>query len=129
MKFKRFGNHSALALVSIGVLFLLNNSCKHDEIPADKFQIISFKDQVVPIFQNSCGTKGCHDSGSSEAGYDFTNSEEIYNSLVPSVPKDPSKSKAYRAMTSTFQIMPPNGSLTTTQRTIIRLWIEQGAVK
>jgi len=42
-------------------------------------------------------------------------------------PGNADKSKAYNAITSTFQLMPPNNALPAEKRTLIRLWIEQGA--
>jgi hypothetical protein len=37
------------------------------------------------------------------------------------------KSEAYQAITSAFESMPPDNPLPINKRTIIRLWIEQGA--
>lgn len=123
MNFKRFGNLSAFALVGIAFLFLLNNSCKHDGIPADQMEQICFTNQVLPIFQNSCGTTGCHGSGS-ENDYNFTDYKGIMEAISAG---NASKSKAYQAMTSTFELMPPDNALPESKRTIIRIWIEQGA--
>lgn len=124
MNYKRFGNLSAFALVGMAILFLFNNSCKHDGIPADQMEQICFTDQVLPIFQNSCGTSGCHDAKSSESGYVFTDYASIMKSITPG---NASKSKAYQAMTSTILLMPPDNALPESKRTIIRIWIEQGA--
>jgi uncharacterized membrane protein len=77
----------------------------------------------LPVFQNSCGTSGCHD-GRGEAGYVFTDYTSIMEAITPG---NADKSKAYKAMTSTFRLMPPNNALPESKRTIIRLWIEQGA--
>lgn len=123
MNFKRFGNLSAFALIGIAGLLLLNFACKHEGIPADQMEQICFTNQVLPIFKNSCGTTGCHSSGSGN-GYNFTN----YNGIMEAISAgNASKSKAYQAMTSTFQLMPPNNALPESKRTIIRIWIEQGA--
>lgn len=123
MNHKRFGNLTVLAIVSVAFVFLLNNSCKHEGIPADQMQPICFTEQVLPIFQNSCGTTGCHGGGTGH-GYNFTDYTGIMQAISAG---DASKSKAYQAMTSTFQLMPPNNALPENKRTIIRLWIEQGA--
>jgi len=122
MNFKQFGNHSAFVLVGIIILFLFNNSCKHDGIPADQMQQIFYAD-VEPIF-TSC--VDCHKGSSAEGGYDFSTYEKIINT-GGIVKGDAAKSKAYKAMISTFQVMPPNNPLTTGQRTLIWVWIEQGA--
>jgi hypothetical protein len=123
MKMKRFGFFSASLIIGLSSIFFLSNSCKHDGIPADQFQKISFKEQIVPIFGNSCGTAKCHD-GTGEARYNFNVATDITKSVVP---YNASKSKAYQSMISTIQIMPPDGSLTANKRAIVRIWIEQGA--
>jgi len=123
MKFERMGLFSALLIFSLGTVLLLVNSCQHDGTPADQMPEVCFTEQVLPIFQNSCGTSGCHDSRGA-AGYVFTDYAGIIKAINPG---NADKSKAYKAMTSTFQLMPPNNALPIDKRTIIRLWIEQGA--
>jgi len=103
---------------------LLINSCRHNGIPADQMEPICFTEQVLPIFQNSCGTSGCHDAKSSENEYIFTDYAHIMKAITSG---DASKSKAYEAMISTFEIMPPNNPLPQNKRALVRLWIEQGA--
>jgi hypothetical protein len=127
MKNTKFGFITASLFIGLGSILFLNNSCQHEGIPADQFPSISFKKQIVPIFQNTCGTSGCHDANSNESEYNYADPSgaDILKSVVP---YDATKSKAYQAITSTFQIMPPDGSLSTNQRTLIRLWIDQGAV-
>jgi len=105
-----------------GILFLIS-SCKHDGTLASEMPTINFTEQVLPIFQNSCATSGCHDSRG-ESGYVFTDYSNIMKGITPG---NADKSKAYKAMTSTLMLMPPDNALSTSQRTIIWLWIEQGA--
>ena len=99
------------------------NSCQNVGVPADQMTEICFTEQVLPIFQNSCATSGCHDSRG-EAGYVFTNYSDIMQAITPG---NADKSKAYQAITSVFSLMPPSNPLSESKRTIIRLWIEQGA--
>jgi len=122
MNFKRFGNLSTITIVSIAMLFLIINSCKHDGMPAEQMQQIFYAD-VEPIFI-SCAE--CHNGDGDKGGYDFTTYDKIMNTGGV-VKGNASKSKAYQAMTSTFQVMPPKNPLTTGQRTLIWAWIEQGA--
>ena len=123
MKFKQLGYFSILVAILILPLFFLVNSCRHEGIPADQMEQICFTEQVLPIFQNSCATSGCHDSRG-EAGYTFTDYTSIMKAITPG---NSAGSKAYQAITSTFQLMPPNNALSVSDRTIIRLWIDQGA--
>ncbi|MFA5330136.1 MAG: hypothetical protein WC384_20245 [Prolixibacteraceae bacterium] len=122
MKFKQHGLFSVLVILSVGSILFLVNSCQHDGTPADQMQQICFTDQILPVFQNSCGTTGCHSGGEHE--YNFTNYAGIMRAITPG---NADKSKAYKAMTSQFQLMPPNNALPIEKRTLIRLWIEQGA--
>lgn len=123
MKFKRFGYFLATLFISLTSI-LLNSSCKHDGTPADQLPQINFTQQVLPIFQNSCATSGCHDSQTAENDYVFTDYASIMKAITPG---NADKSKAYEAITSTTELMPPDNALSTGQRTTIWLWIEQGA--
>lgn len=121
MKIKRFGYYSASLILGLVSILFLVNSCKHDGIPADQMVPVSFT-EVLPIFTSYCGK--CHDGIRGESGYAYTDYSTIMKSITPG---NASKSKAYQAMTSTIQIMPPDIAMPTSKRTLIRLWIEQGA--
>jgi len=111
-------------ILAFGSVLFLNNSCQHEGILADQLEEICFTEQVLPIFQNSCGTSGCHDQNSAKNGYVFTDYASIMKSITPG---NADKSKAYEAITSTLEIMPPDNPLPQDKRTLIRIWIEQGA--
>lgn len=123
MKDNRIGFLKLFFTISGGFMLFLVSSCKHDGIPADQFPEVCFQTEVLPIFQNSCGTTGCHSSGGGH-GYNFTDYSGIMKAITAG---NADKSKAYQAITSTFQLMPPNNALPIDKRTTIRLWIEQGA--
>jgi uncharacterized membrane protein len=119
MNFKR--TPGPTIFFGLGLLFIIffASSCKHDGTPSDQLKQVSFK-EVLPIFTTNCAS--CH--GQKGEGFALTD----YSSIVRSVqPGNSSKSKVYQALTSTFNLMPPNNPLTTSQRTLIRLWIDQGA--
>lgn len=119
-----FGFLSALVILVVGFILSITNSCTHEGLPADQMEEICFTRQVLPIFQNSCATSACHDVTTAEDGYIFTDYANIMKSIVPG---DASKSKAYKAITSHTEIMPPGNPLPIDKRTLIMLWIEQGA--
>ena len=122
MNFKRFGNLSVAAIAGISILFLLNSSCKHDGITADQMAPVAFAD-VQQVYYGYCTS--CHSGGNGgESHLDFTTYEGILRTVSPG---NSSNSESYQAMINTFQIMPPNGAVPTNQRTLIRLWIDQGA--
>lgn len=119
MKIKQLGFLSA-SLILVFILFM-SNSCKHDGIPVTEMSPVPFS-EVKPIFQNYCGT--CHNGIGRESRLNLNDSIGILKAVVPF---NASKSKAYQSMISTFQIMPPNIAMPTNKRTLIRIWIEQGA--
>lgn len=122
MNFKRLGYLTLLVPLALTAVLVGTNSCKHEGIPADQFPEICFQDQILPIFQNSCAS--CHSGTHGDAGLNFSTYAGIMKAITPG---DAAKSKAYQAITSTFQIMPPNNALPEDKRILIRLWIEQGA--
>jgi len=122
MNLKRASFLSVPIAVLLFALFISFNACKHEGIPADQFPEICFQDQILPIFQNSCAS--CHGATRGEAGLDFSTYAGIMKAITPG---NADKSKAYKSITSTFQLMPPNNALPEEKRILIRLWIEQGA--
>lgn len=108
----------------LGIALLTTNACKHEGPAAQQLEVICFTEQVLPIFQNSCATTDCHDATTAEEGYVFTDYASIMEAITPG---NTSKSKAYQAITGSSELMPPDNPLPTDKRTLIRLWIEQGA--
>jgi len=100
------------------------SSCTHK---ADLGEIdeVCFERDVLPIFQNSCAIAGCH-NGSGESDLILTSYVPISHAVEP---YKPYSSRAYKAIiaTSGENQMPPGQPLSLDNRTIIRLWIEQGA--
>jgi hypothetical protein len=114
-----------LGLISIFSAFFCITSCTHNAV-LDNIPELCFDRDVLPIFQNSCAISGCHD-GAGE-------SDLILNSYIPIShavePGKPYSSSIYKAIiaTSGENRMPPDQPLPHDNRTIIRLWIEQGAL-
>lgn len=107
-----------------GLALLTTNSCKHEGPAVDQMVEICFAEQVLPVFQNSCATAACHDATTAEKGYVFTDYANIMKAITPG---NADKSKAYQAITSASELMPPDNPLPVDKRTLIRVWIEQGA--
>ena len=121
MKNKRIGFFKLSLMIGVGFFPFLISSCKHDGVPADQLPQIPFT-EVLPIFTANCGS--CHDGNGESGGLKLTDYPGIMRAIQAG---NSAKSKAYQAMISTFQLMPPNNPLNTSQRTMIRLWIDQGA--
>lgn len=114
--------------LSLGLLIVIASaawvtSCRHEANLAD-FPEVCFERDVLPVFLNSCAISGCH-SGNGEA-MRLTNYSEISNGVVPGKPYS---SRTYNALIKTIGEgqMPPGQPLSIDNRTIIRIWIEQGA--
>lgn len=120
-KIKQFIPPGIVAIVIfIGLLFSCTHTANIDNLP-----VICFDKDVLPVFQNNCAISGCHDGISHEG--------RALNSYV-SISRDvtagkPYASGLYQAIIGTGgeNRMPPAAPLSLTNRTIVRVWIEQGA--
>jgi hypothetical protein len=111
----------AATLLIVSVLGF--NSCTH-KADISGLPTICFDTQVLPVYKNSCGISGCHD-GSGGERMAMTSFAEIRSTVTPFHPES---SRSYQAITDKWgEQMPPSAPLSKDQRTIIRLWIEQGA--
>jgi len=99
------------------------SSCTHE---ADNTNLpeICFDTEVLPVFKNNCAISGCHDGNGEEMA--LTNYNQIREGVVPG---NPNSSELFKAIITTWgeNKMPPDQPLTQDNRTIIRVWIEQGA--
>lgn len=115
-----------ITILLIILIYALVGSCRHNTVDIKEFPPIKFNTQILPIFQINCAKPGCHDGISKRGGhYNFSN----YNGIMVAVkPGDPDNSTIYNAITNIRgDIMPPSGPLSINQRSLIRIWILQGA--
>jgi len=112
----------AIILAITSILWIA--SCTH-EPDLTGIPEICFEGDILPIFKNSCAISGCHD-GSGESDLILNSYQNIMEGIRPG---DPSRSEIYRAITATSgeDKMPPDQPLSSDNRTLIRVWIEQGA--
>ncbi len=117
--------HSFFLLIILIVLFLAS-SCTH-EADLTGLPEVCFNRDVLPIYTNNCSISDCHD-GKGEAGPALNNYSNIVGTVVPG---NPEKSASYKAIITTWgeNKMPPGQPISIDQRTIIRVWIEQGALQ
>jgi hypothetical protein len=110
-----------IMLIAIGSWI---SSCKHDSIIPDNTPQICFEKDVLLIFTSNCTMGRCH-SGLGE-GLNLTGYTGIISGIVPG---KPNSSSIYKAITARpgGNNMPPDAPLSEENRTIIRLWILQGA--
>jgi hypothetical protein len=116
-----------LLLASIVILTTVSwiTSCTHNA-DISNLPEVCFKRDVQYIIGNNCAKSGCH-NGSGEA-MPLTDYKEISNQVVAG---NPDASPIYQAIIATWgeKKMPPDQPLTQDNRTIIRTWIEQGALE
>lgn len=114
----------SLALLLILTTVSWITSCTHEAKIPD-MPAICFAGEVLPIFANNCAISNCHD-GQGESDLVLNNFLNISHDVVPG---KPNSSKIYEAIIATTgeNKMPPDQPLSLNNRTIIRLWIEQGA--
>jgi hypothetical protein len=114
-----------------GVLLFMLTGCYSDQVlPMDPVVIVgevSFKEDLIPIFNNDCNGSGCH-NGSVKPNLLPANA---YSSLLNGgyINKtDPSASSLYKWMTGDKGTpMPPAGTNATYNAKVLA-WIEQGAL-
>jgi uncharacterized membrane protein len=112
-----------LIALSLSSLILLQ-SCRHDSVGIENQPKVCFDEKIKPIFENNCNMSGCH--GKNGEKYDFTTAKGILEAVSP---YKPFESEAYNAITNSWDLMPPKPRLplSKTQRTLIMVWISQGA--
>jgi len=112
-----------------GLIFILTilswiSSCTH-KADLENIPEICFERDVLPVFRNSCAISGCHD-GQGESELVLNNYVSISHAVEAG---NPYSSKAYKSIiaVSGENRMPPDKPLSLENRSLIRLWIEQGA--
>jgi|GEM_PF-135986 len=125
MKVKRIIIPALLVILSVSLLMQGIQSCRHDAAGTDLLPDICFEGQVLPIFQSSCAISGCHGQDR-ESDYVLNSYDGILSAVEPG---NSSASPAYTSLTSIWSeyMMPPDQPLSLENRTLIRIWIEQGA--
>jgi len=113
-----------LTLLLLLTVFSWFTSCTHvgniANVPA-----VCFTGDVLPIIVNNCAISGCHNGSGRESRMNLSNYTEINGEVVPG---NPDGSRLYQAIISKWvNLMPPNKPLSMSDRTKIRVWIEQGA--
>lgn len=103
-------------------------SCTH-KTDITGIREICYTSEVWPIFSANCAMpgSGCHNGdGGGESRFVLNSYADIRNSVVPG---NPGASRSYQAIITKMgeNMMPPKQPLSLANRTIIRLWIEQGA--
>jgi hypothetical protein len=94
-------------------------------------EIVSFRKDIQPIFDDHCNTAGCH-SGNNPTGNLSLEANIAYDQLTKKSSGyidtlHPSYSVLYASMNSTGNPMPPNGKLDKCTLDLVLKWIRQKA--
>ena len=116
------------ALLTIIFVFAFQfQSCKHEPVGLDKLDTVCFQRDIKSIFIANCFMSGCHSVESHKSELDSS-----YASIRRKVtPGNPWTSSFYTVVSNPNNpnFMPPSGhdALSKADRTLIEVWIEQGA--
>lgn len=116
-------------IISVVLLNIFISSCEWTKIEPITVmpENVSFSNDIIPIFNQSCNTSGCHNSGGIHPDLSETGA---FNSLDGSDLIDlntPENSVLYIRMTDTKNPMPVSGILPESATNKILLWIQEGA--
>ncbi len=114
-----------------GVVFLLAGCYKDKTVIFDTGEEItrpvSFTTDIIPIFNSSCNTSGCHSPGGKSPDLTILNA---YNSLTDggyTNTGDPQTSELYLWMTGKKGTPMPVGGINKDFNSLVLAWIKQGA--
>ncbi|MDX2191343.1 MAG: hypothetical protein SFY32_15935 [Bacteroidota bacterium] len=92
---------------------------------------ISFKNDIVPIFNTHCINPGCHSGNSPQSNLNLE-SDKAYVQLSRKSrgyidTLEPKNTVLYASLTSTISPMPPSGKLDDCTLALFEKWMKQGA--
>ncbi len=116
-------------IISIIFLSICLTSCEWEQIePVDVLpENVSFNNDIMPIFTQSCNSVGCHNSGgispdlSEGNAYNTLTNGDILNLT------NPENSELYIRMIDIKSPMPLSGILSKSQTDKVLVWIREGA--
>lgn len=123
---------AALSIILGGLfLFLLSGCYKDKTVIFDTGEEITrtvyFTADIIPIFNNSCNSTGCHNSGGKSPDLSAANA---YSSLTNGNfinTEDPESSELYQWMTGKRGTPMPVSGINKNYNALVLAWIKQGA--
>ena len=113
-------------IVSIVLLALIFTSCSSDSLEdlvdplPDDSTMITYKENVKSIIDQSCATSGCHNASTNSGNLTLENYTQVKDAFQ--------NRNALGRMESTSNPMPPTGNLPSTTISTIKKWKEQGYI-
>lgn len=120
-----------LLMVLVGLFSCISEKAPQVALQCDPPALVSFQQDILPIFNRACNNSGCH-SGSSPAGNLNLEPAVAYNELIDASSGyidtiNPKFSLLYAQMNSISNPMPPTGRLDSCSIQLVLKWIEQKA--
>ena len=112
-----------IVMLSLGLFF---TNCTRDQFESPQPENVSFKNDLIPLFNNSCNSIGCHNNGgiypdlSEENAYDEITGRGLIDDEFPE------NSLLYRRMIDNETPMPIAGLLLEYQSQQVLVWIQEG---
>ena len=103
------------------------DSADYTGVPCDP-DTVYFANTILPLLNSSCAKSGCHDVQTHKEGVIMSDYTNIKKKVKPG---SPSQSKLYTMLSASGDNKmppPPDPSLTTDQKSLIKKWIQQGAL-
>ncbi|RLD25983.1 MAG: hypothetical protein DRI75_12515 [Bacteroidetes bacterium] len=120
-----------ISIAAVLILILSLTSCYYDEVPEEPIRPpnldVSFANNIQPIFNTHCIS--CH-NGTLNPDLREGNSYNFLTITDPDsvVPNDADGSELYQRLIGVGNIMPPSGALSNNDVSLVRDWINQGAL-
>jgi hypothetical protein len=119
-----------IVLMSTGILFL--SGCYKDKtVILDTTQeitrTVSYTNDIIPIFNNSCNISGCHNTGGKSPDLSTANSFNALSGGGFINTGDPVNSELYLWMTGKRGTPMPVGGINKEYNALVLAWIKQGA--
>ncbi len=123
-------NHSFLLLLFLSVgLSLFLASCEWEEYKVSDTELsdVSFSQDIMPIFNQSCNTAGCHDQTGFSPDLSPANAyQDLFDTNMIDL-DNPAQSELYVRMIDVQSPMPLDGILSESKTNKVLVWIEEGA--
>ena len=123
----------------ISLLLLLTSlvACKHKPVEPTKGcatqlpEVVSFRNDVQPIFNKNCTEANCHSGASPEGklnlepAYAYSHLKKVGRGYIDTIA--PESSVLYASLISRSNPMPPNGRIDECSLELIKKWMAQNA--
>jgi hypothetical protein len=118
---------SYLLLIFLVCLTII--SCEWNElgINTNNIENVSFSQDIIPVFNQSCNSIGCHNNTGTSPDLSIENAyKDLYDENMIDL-TNPSNSILYKRMIDTKNSMPLGGVLSKKVQKTILVWIKEGA--